>query len=170
MKITKTKIKRVFSKMEAIASMEDAHNPYRGQIYFLDGAYYAVNSVMIVRFTITLPGGSHEPGKLYVLEDYDATGRWVEVSLGQNVRTDMENAWGSSDRIRKLMDMNEPDPKGPVHLTLATSADLFMRALEPFKILDAHVQFIRDPQMLHIETIDGQEDMGLYAVVMNWRG
>lgn len=170
MKITKHKIKRVFSKMQDIACNEDGPNPYRGQIYFLDGDYYAVNPWMMMRLTITLPGGSYEPGKLYVLEDYDATGSWVEVTLGQNVRTELENARGTVDRLPKLMDMNEQEQGGFMYSKLATSADLLMQALEPFKIVDAHLQFVRNTRMLYIEAIDSQEDLNLEAIVMNWKG
>lgn len=170
MKITKHKIKRVFSKMQDIACNEDGPNPYQGQIYFLDGDYYAINPWMMIRFTVTLSGGSYEPGKLYVLEDYDATGRWVEVTLGQNVRTEQENARGTADWIRKLMAFNEQEHEGPVRFKLATNAGLLMQALEPFKILDLHVFARRDHRMLHIYAQDSTLDLCLEAAVMNWKG
>lgn len=143
--ITKARLNRLWKSLSAIACSDTQFNPYKGNIYFRNGWFYATDSFSLIRVELPLfKLLNYEPGKLYVVEDIGDDGFPV---LGQNILTEQRNEGGHADYLDKLF---EPDGAEPANC----EADL--KYLEPvlkcFRALGLTVRFTTDSKRLFISS------------------
>lgn len=162
LKLTPTKIRRVFDKMAELASSPILPNRYRDSIFFLNGIFYAIDPHMAIAFQSDIPTGPYAEGRLYVVEDYwvDKARNIFRVKLGENLRTDLENAQENVYRIVAPFSRDEKQTTiRPV------SSKLVRKAVDIFAIVNAEVRFDYGAATLHMDMTNGGSVMGMRAVI-----
>ena len=172
MKLTPTKVERLFKRMRAICEKSHGPNPYHGELYFYDGAVYAVNACCIVRFEGPFVcDGSHGKWDLHVVDGILCGTHAVELKTRYNLVAEKDNAADRAHRIADLMAMGEKcDTNREVH------PKLLAPAFECFKALDVPVRFSQDLSKLRLNWQEyakygegAKRYMALDAIVMNIR-